>query len=66
MNKNLGVPLALPLPLLTLEGCPKDGVVSPPSASLTLIVSQASQLALYQASQLALYLLTTKNYLKNI
>ena len=22
-----------PLPLLTLEGCPKDGVVSPPSAS---------------------------------
>jgi len=44
--------------LLTLEGCPKDGVVSPPSASLTLIVSQASQLALY--------LLTTKNYLKNL
>jgi len=24
-----------PLPLLKLEGCPKDGVVSPPFASLT-------------------------------
>jgi len=28
--------------LLTLEGCPKDGVVSAPSASLTLTVLQAS------------------------
>jgi len=36
-------PKAVPLlPLLTLEGCPKDGVVSAPYASLTLIVSQAS------------------------
>jgi len=31
-----------PSPLLTLEGCSKDGVVSPPSASLTHTQSNPS------------------------